>query len=52
MVLAGVAGWFLYDPVVTSLSAPLINIARESGRTAVLNFATIADPFAFKCGVS
>ncbi|CAM3054621.1 Sec-independent protein translocase protein TatCy [Arthrobacter ulcerisalmonis] len=48
VVLAAVAGWFLYDPVVSALSAPLITIAHETGRTAVLNFATIADPFAFK----
>ncbi|GAC1601248.1 MAG: twin-arginine translocase subunit TatC [Pseudarthrobacter sp.] len=52
VVLAGVAGWFLYDPVVDSLSAPLISIAHETGRTAVLNFATIADPFAFKIQIA
>jgi sec-independent protein translocase protein TatC len=52
VVLAAVGGWFLYDPVVSSLSAPLISIAHETGRTAVLNFATIADPFAFKIQIA
>ncbi|MDJ0320144.1 twin-arginine translocase subunit TatC [Pseudarthrobacter sp. PS3-L1] len=52
VVLAGIAGWFLYDPVVYNLSQPLITIAEETGRTAVLNFATIADPFAFKIQIA
>jgi sec-independent protein translocase protein TatC len=52
VLLAAVGGWFLYDPVVGSLSAPLISIAQETGRTAVLNFATIADPFAFKIQIA
>lgn len=52
VLLAAVGGWFLYDPVVASLSEPLVTIARETGRTAVLNFATIADPFAFKIQIA
>jgi sec-independent protein translocase protein TatC len=52
VLLAAIAGWFLYDPVVFNLSAPLITIAEETGRTAVLNFATIADPFAFKLQIA
>ncbi|MEE2523120.1 twin-arginine translocase subunit TatC [Pseudarthrobacter sp. J75] len=52
ILVAAVGGWFLYDPVVNGLSSPLITIAEETGRTAVLNFATIADPFAFKIQIA
>lgn len=52
VLVSAVAGWFLYDPVVTTLSEPLIRIAEETGRTAVLSFATIADPFAFKMQIA
>lgn len=47
ILLGAIGGFFLYGPVVQALSQPLIRIAEETGRTAVLNFATIADPFAF-----
>ncbi|MDQ0028220.1 sec-independent protein translocase protein TatC [Arthrobacter bambusae] len=48
VLLGAVAGWFLYEPVVNSLSDPLIKIAQETKRTAVLNFASVGDPFDFK----
>mgnify|MGYP001792500149 CR=1 FL=1 len=47
VLLAGVGGWFLYDPVVGSLSDPLVSIARVTGRTAAQNFATIPQRFPF-----
>ncbi|MGG5172528.1 twin-arginine translocase subunit TatC [Pseudarthrobacter sp. J1738] len=52
IILGAVAGWFLYDPVVNSLSDPLIRIAAESHRTAVLNFASVASPFDFKIRIA
>ncbi|WDF34883.1 twin-arginine translocase subunit TatC [Arthrobacter agilis] len=45
-VLVGtVAGFFLYDPVLEALGAPIVAIDRQDGRTASLNFDTAASPF-------
>ncbi|GAA3313879.1 twin-arginine translocase subunit TatC [Arthrobacter ramosus] len=52
VLLGAVAGWFLYDPVVNSLSDPLVKIAQETKRTAVLNFASVGDPFDFKLRIA
>jgi sec-independent protein translocase protein TatC len=52
ILLGAVAGWFLYEPVVNSLSDPLVKIAQETKRTAVLNFASVADPFDFKLRIA
>ncbi len=52
VLLGAVAGWFLYEPVVNSLSDPLIKIAEETKRTAVLNFASVGDPFDFKLRIA
>ncbi|GAB2745441.1 twin-arginine translocase subunit TatC [Arthrobacter bambusae] len=52
VLLGAVAGWFLYEPVVNSLSDPLVKIAQETKRTAVLNFASVGDPFDFKLRIA
>jgi sec-independent protein translocase protein TatC len=52
VLLGAVAGWFLYEPVVNSLSDPLVRIAAETKRTAVLNFAGVGDPFDFKLRIA
>ncbi len=52
VLVGAVAGWFLYEPVVNSLSDPLIKIAQETKRTAVLNFASVGDPFDFKLRIA
>lgn len=45
-VLAGtVAGFFLYEPVLEALGAPIVAINEQDGRTASLNFDTAASPF-------
>ena len=52
LVLAAVAGWFLYDPVLAILQLPVEEIAAQDGRIAELNYAGIASPFDMKIKVS
>lgn len=52
LVLGGVVGWFLYDPVLALLQAPIESISLEEGRTAEVNFASVASPFDMKLKVS
>lgn len=50
-LLAGaVAGWFLYDPVLEALSAPLLELRDEN--LISVNFGTVAQPFDLKLKVS
>lgn len=51
LVLA-IVGWLVYDPVVGLLQRPLDQLAQQSGRTAQLNFATVASPFDIRIKVS
>ncbi|HHW83952.1 MAG TPA: twin-arginine translocase subunit TatC [Actinomycetales bacterium] len=49
LVVAGfavgaVAGWFLFDPLLSAMAAPLEQV-RESGRSAELNFTTVLSGF-------
>ncbi|WP_344335571.1 MULTISPECIES: twin-arginine translocase subunit TatC [Brevibacterium] len=52
VILAAVAGWFLYDPVLSILQSPVEQIAAQEGRVAELNYAGIASPFDMKIKVS
>jgi sec-independent protein translocase protein TatC len=45
VILATVAGFFVYDPVLRALAAPIIAINEQEGRTASLNFDSAASPF-------
>jgi sec-independent protein translocase protein TatC len=45
VILATVAGFFVYDPVLRALAAPIIAINAQEGRTASLNFDSAASPF-------
>lgn len=47
-----VAGWLVYDPVMQILQQPLEQLAARDGRTAQLNFATVASPFDIRIKVS
>ncbi|MGC5627264.1 twin-arginine translocase subunit TatC [Georgenia sp. Z1344] len=56
LALAGIAvgtavGWFLYDPVLESVTAPL-NVARAEGALAGLNFTTLGSAFDLRVQVS
>ncbi len=45
VIAATIGGFFLYDPVLRALGAPIIAINKQEGRTASLNFDTAASPF-------
>lgn len=45
VIAATIGGFFLYDPVLRALGAPIIAINEQEGRTASLNFDTAASPF-------
>lgn len=44
-VICAVAGFFLYEPFMDAISAPVYAINDESGRTAALNYSTAMSPF-------
>ena len=52
LIAGAVAGWFLYDPVLSALAAPIIEVAREQDREAQLNFAGVASAFDMKLKIS
>lgn len=52
LLAGGVVGWFLYDPVVTALAAPLYAVAEGRGTTVSLNFQSVVAPFDLKLKVS
>ncbi len=45
VILGTVAGFFVYEPVLRALAAPIIAINEQDGRTASLNFDSAASPF-------
>jgi sec-independent protein translocase protein TatC len=48
LVIGGVGGWILYDPVLSALKEPVDRIAEHTGGTSSVNFSSIASPFDFK----
>lgn len=51
ILIAGVAGWFLYPFVISAMSEPVTNLTGD-GRTAALNFSAVATSFDMKIKVS
>jgi sec-independent protein translocase protein TatC len=52
-IIAGaVAGWFIYDPLLSELTEPIQRVAAENGRTAELNFPQVASSFDLKVKIS
>jgi sec-independent protein translocase protein TatC len=45
VVVAGIAGWFVAEPVIEALRAPLTEFAAQQHRLAALNYDTIAGAF-------
>ncbi len=45
VIVATVLGFFVYEPVLRALAAPIIAINEQEGRTASLNFDSAASPF-------
>ncbi|WP_349827793.1 twin-arginine translocase subunit TatC [Brevibacterium litoralis] len=52
VLVGAVAGWFLYDPVLQLLQAPVKEISDQAGRVAEVNFASVASPFDMKIKIS
>lgn len=52
LVIGGIGGWFLYDPVLSALKEPVDRIAEHTGGTSAVNFGSIASPFDFKLQLS
>ncbi|MDO5496099.1 MAG: twin-arginine translocase subunit TatC [bacterium] len=44
LVVGAVAGWFLFDPLLNAMAAP-VQAMQESGRPAELNFTTVLSGF-------
>ncbi|MDY3049357.1 MAG: twin-arginine translocase subunit TatC [Rothia sp. (in: high G+C Gram-positive bacteria)] len=44
-VLCAIGGFFLYEPFMEAISAPINAINEEAGRTAALNYSTATSPF-------
>ena len=52
LVIGGIGGWILYDPVLSALKEPVDRIAMTTGGTSSVNFSSIASPFDFKLQLS
>lgn len=52
LILGAVGGWFLYDPVLEALAAPVREVAAQAGREASLNFPAVASAFDMKLRVA
>lgn len=52
LLFGAVAGWFLYDPVLEALSAPIREVASQAGRDATINFGAVASPFDMKLRIA
>jgi len=52
-IVAGtVLGWFLFDPVFKVLQAPLLDVTRERGIDAIINFGTVVSAFDLRIQIS
>jgi sec-independent protein translocase protein TatC len=52
IALGAVAGWFLYDPLIEALKAPVDAMAKERGSVGGLNFGGVSSPFNLKVKLS
>ena len=41
VIAVTVVGWFLFDPVFKVLQGPLLDVTRERGIDAIVNFGTV-----------
>jgi sec-independent protein translocase protein TatC len=48
VLIGAIAGWFLYDPILEELQAPVRDIAQRTGGISGVNFSTVGSPFDFK----
>lgn len=52
IVGASVGGWFLFDPVFALLQQPVIDLAKDQGLNATVNFGTVIGAFDLRMQVS
>jgi sec-independent protein translocase protein TatC len=52
VVLAGIGGWFLADPVWAALSDPVMEIAQERNRDADINYTSVTEAFDTKVAIA
>jgi len=52
IVVAGIGGWFLADPVWAALSEPVLEIARERDRDADINYTSVTEAFDTKVAIA
>jgi len=52
VLIAGVGGWFLADPVWASLSEPVLEIASERNRNAEINYTSVTEAFDTKIAIA
>ncbi len=52
VVIGGIGGWILYDPLLKALADPVNRISQQTGGLSAINFGTIASPFDFKLQMS
>ncbi|KQQ85298.1 MULTISPECIES: twin-arginine translocase subunit TatC [Micrococcaceae] len=52
VVIGGIGGWILYDPLLKALAEPVNRISDQTGGLAAINFGSIASPFDFKLQMS
>lgn len=52
IVVAAIAGWFVFDPVFQALQAPLLDAAKARHATASVNFSGLASAFDMRLKVA
>ncbi|MFC0459101.1 twin-arginine translocase subunit TatC [Arthrobacter liuii] len=52
VIMGGIGGWILYDPLLKALAEPVNRISQQTGGLSTINFGTIASPFDFKLQMS
>jgi len=52
VVLGAIGGWFLADPVWAALSEPVMEIARQQGRDADINYTSVTEAFDTKVAIA
>jgi len=52
LVVGAILGWFLYEPLLEALQAPLQRAAEEQGKVISLNFSGLASALDMKVKVA
>jgi sec-independent protein translocase protein TatC len=49
VVIGGIGGWILYDPLLKALADPVNRISQQTGGLSAINFGTIPLPSTSSC---